>query len=79
MGFVLSLIVFAVGAVLKWAVTTDVSGVDLGTVGVILMVVGIIGFVLALVQWMGWWHWRERSAAVRTRRVEVREDPPSAP
>ena len=39
----------AVGAILKFAVTTSVSGVNLATVGVVLMVVGIVGLVLSLI------------------------------
>ena len=43
MGIGVSLLLVAVGAILTWAVTADVSGVDIQTVGVILMVVGIVG------------------------------------
>ena len=41
MGIGVSLILIAVGAILTWAVTDNVSNVDLSTVGVILMVVGL--------------------------------------
>jgi hypothetical protein len=44
-----SLFLIAVGAILRFAVTAHVAGVDLQTVGTILMVVGVIGFVIALV------------------------------
>jgi Domain of unknown function (DUF6458) len=44
-----SLFLIAIGAVLKWAVTEQVHGVNLSTVGIILMVVGAIGLVLSLV------------------------------
>lgn len=44
-----SLVLIAVGAILKFAVTTTVSGISLGTVGVVLMVVGIAGLVISLV------------------------------
>ena len=37
-----SLFLIAVGAILKFAVTADVSGIDLQTVGVILMVIGVV-------------------------------------
>ncbi|GAB2939260.1 hypothetical protein GCM10027047_39340 [Rhodococcus aerolatus] len=43
-----SLFLIAAGAVLKFAVTTTISGIDLPTVGVILMVVGVLGLVLGL-------------------------------
>ncbi len=44
-----SLVLIALGAILKFAVTKRVNGVDLATVGVILMIVGAAGLVLALV------------------------------
>jgi hypothetical protein len=43
-----SIVLIAVGAILKWAVTAHVSGVDLQTVGTILFVLGILGLVLAI-------------------------------
>lgn len=43
-----SLFLIAIGAILKWAVTIHVAGIDLRTAGVILMVVGAIGFVISL-------------------------------
>jgi Domain of unknown function (DUF6458) len=49
-----SLILIAVGAVLTWAVTYEVSGVDIQLVGVILLVVGIIGALLSLIFWSSW-------------------------
>jgi Domain of unknown function (DUF6458) len=44
-----SFLLIAVGAILKFAVTHRVNGVDLGTVGVILMIVGAAGLILALI------------------------------
>ena len=49
MGIGVSLILIAVGAVLTWAVNASVSGVDINTIGVILMAAGAIGLVAALV------------------------------
>ena len=54
MGIGVSLILIAAGAILTWAVTAEVSGVDINTVGVILMVVGIVGALLSLVFWSSW-------------------------
>lgn len=48
MGIGTSLFLIAAGAILKYAVTASVSGVELATVGTILMVVGIIGLAIAL-------------------------------
>jgi membrane-bound ClpP family serine protease len=46
-----SLVLIALGAILKFAVTATVSGIDVQMVGVILMVVGAIALVVTLV-WM---------------------------
>lgn len=44
-----SLFLIAVGAILRWAVTDNISNVDLAMVGTILIVVGAIGLVLSLI------------------------------
>lgn len=49
MGFGVSAFLVAAGAVLYWAVTGDVEGVNLDIVGVMLMVVGAIGMLWALI------------------------------
>jgi hypothetical protein len=54
MGISLSLILAAAGAVLIWAVNATVSGVNIHTVGVILLIVGIIGFLSSLFFWSSW-------------------------
>jgi len=59
----LSLLVFASGAILRFAVTTSVAGIDLQTVGVILMIVGAVGLLVTLVMLL-------------SRRDDVRTRPP---
>ena len=49
-----SLLLIAVGAILKYAVTADVSGINIQTVGVILMLVGILGLILSLLYTFVW-------------------------
>lgn len=49
-----SLFLIAVGAILRWAVTDHISGVDLATVGLILVIVGIAGLVLSLAYLAAW-------------------------
>jgi len=43
-----SLLLIAVGAILKFAVTAHLAGIDLQVVGVILMVIGIVGLIIGL-------------------------------
>jgi Domain of unknown function (DUF6458) len=43
-----SIFLIALGAILKFAVTATVAGINIQTAGVILMVVGVIGLVIGL-------------------------------
>jgi hypothetical protein len=54
MGISVSILLIAIGAVLTWAVSAEASGIDITAVGVILMVVGVLGFVTSLVFWSSW-------------------------
>jgi hypothetical protein len=45
------LLLIAVGAILKYAVTFHVSGVNLHTTGLILMIVGGVTLVLSIYLW----------------------------
>jgi hypothetical protein len=45
------LFLIAVGAILKYAVTADIVGLDLQTTGLILMLIGVLGLVLGLYLW----------------------------
>ena len=54
MGVGVSLLLIAAGAILTWAVSAETSGVDLTTVGVILMIVGAVGLLMSLVFWSSW-------------------------
>ena len=44
----LAIFLIALGAILKYAVTASISGIELETVGLILMIAGVIGLVIAL-------------------------------
>jgi beta-lactamase regulating signal transducer with metallopeptidase domain len=48
MGIGTSLLLIAVGAILYFAVNADISGLEISTIGLILMVVGIIGLLISL-------------------------------
>jgi hypothetical protein len=63
-----SIFLIAAGAILRYAVTTGVEGVDLKVVGLILIIVGILGLVLSIL-YMAMWAPR-RGRVVRDRMVE---------
>jgi len=43
-----SIFLIAIGAILYFAVNADISGLEISTVGLILMIVGILGLVISL-------------------------------
>lgn len=75
MGIGVSVFLIAVGAVLAFAVNATVSGVDLVTIGAILMGVGALGLLVTLLIFAP----RQRAARdeVVERRVYDRTPPPT--
>jgi hypothetical protein len=70
MGIGVSVFLLAVGAILTWAVhVTNPSGIDLHTVGVILMVCGALGMVLSLAFWSSWGGFGGGRTVVRDREI----------
>ena len=63
----MSIFLIALGAILRYAVDFTVTGIEIQTIGLILMIVGIIGLVISLaVMFMG----RDDARGVeRTRRM----------
>jgi hypothetical protein len=54
MGISASLVLAAVGGILIWAVNTSSSAFNVHAAGVILLVVGVVGFVVSLFFWSTW-------------------------
>ena len=73
MGMVSSLILFAVGAILRFATTVTTNDFNLHTIGVILMIVGVVGFIASIVFWASWGGFGGSSRG-RSRRVYRRGD-----
>jgi hypothetical protein len=67
-----SIFLIALGAILRYAVTADVEGINLDTAGLILMIVGVIGLLFSLL-WMAIWADRRRDRAVVADRPVVAE------
>ena len=68
MGYAAWLLVIAAGAIVRYAVSDTVDGVDLALIGLILIVVGAVGFFVSLISW-----------AARRRDYDVRDPYPPAP
>ena len=54
MGISLSIFLIAIGAILAWAVSAEVSGIDVQVAGVILVVVGVFGLIASIIFWSSW-------------------------
>jgi ABC-type bacteriocin/lantibiotic exporter with double-glycine peptidase domain len=65
MGVGVGVLLLVAGAILRFAIQVDIPGADDDTLGVILMVVGVLAIILALVTT------QQRS---RTRHVEERRE-----
>jgi Zn-dependent protease with chaperone function len=71
-----AILLIAVGAVLKWAVTAHVNGFDIQTAGTVIFIVGLLGLVLAVMHTF-WWS-RDRGYGYGDETV-VRRRGPGAP
>ena len=54
MGLGVGIFLTAIGAILAFAVNKSVSGIEVQTIGWILMIVGIAGIVLSMIFWSSW-------------------------
>jgi len=68
MGIGVSVFLIAVGAILSFAINVTTKGVDLDTVGVILMIVGAIGLLMSMLFWSSFAPFGQRDTIVREER-----------
>ena len=76
MGLGVGIFLTALGAILAFAVSADVSGVNIHTIGWILLIVGIAGVVLSMIFWSSW---AGPGYFGRRRTTYVDEGPPADP
>ncbi|HKP89417.1 MAG TPA: DUF6458 family protein [Thermoleophilaceae bacterium] len=69
-----SIVLIAIGAVLRYAVTGEVDWIDIQTVGTILLLVGVLGLILSLLYTFMW-----SPASRRRREHEYYDDRPPPP
>jgi hypothetical protein len=75
MGLGAGIFLIAIGAILAFAVNVNTGGaIDLHTIGLILLVVGVIGTLLSMVFWSSWGGTSYISRR-RTRRDIIDEEP----
>ena len=54
MTFAGSIFLIVVGAILRFATHIHVKGLDLRTIGLILIIAGVVGLIIAIWQWAVW-------------------------
>ncbi len=64
MGIGVSVFLMAVGAVMTFALEASAEGINLDTVGIILMIAGAVGLLLFLFLWRDATPWATRRGAV---------------
>lgn len=76
MGISVGIFLFAVGAILRYAVSASVDGIDLQMMGVILMIVGVVGVLASALFWSSFSPYGRdrRSGAVRETEVARERD-----
>jgi hypothetical protein len=72
MGLGVGIFLTALGAILAFAVNATVTGIEVKTIGWILMVAGIAGIVLSMIFWSSW----GGPGGVRRRTTVVDDGPP---
>lgn len=73
MTFAGSILLIVVGAILRFAVHLHTKGFNLHTIGLILMIAGVVGLVIAVWQWAVWSRRsRQREVLVDDRRYDDR-------
>jgi Domain of unknown function (DUF6458) len=76
MTFAGAIFLLALGAILRYATNLHVEGVSIDTVGLILMLAGAAGLVLAIFQETLWSKTRRREAEVAEPLRDPRQPPP---
>jgi hypothetical protein len=69
MGIGTSIFLIAVGAILRYAVNADISGLEISTVGLILMIAGVLGLLISLLYMTLWSRGRTAAPAAGERTV----------
>jgi uncharacterized membrane protein YidH (DUF202 family) len=81
MTFAGSIFLIVVGAILRFATHIHVKGLDLRTIGLILIIAGVVGLIIAIWQWAVWSRRSRQSEVLVDDRRAVdpgyREPPPA--
>ena len=68
-----SIFLIAIGAILRYAITDSISGIDLKVIGLILMIAGVVGLLIGLFMYAN--SSRRGTVVERDRYVDDPRDP----
>jgi hypothetical protein len=74
-----SIFLIAVGAILTFALEREAEGINLDTVGIILMIVGGVGLVVSALFWSSWGPYGPNNRRRRVVDVDERTGPGPGP
>jgi hypothetical protein len=76
MGLGAGIFLIAIGAILAFAVNVNTGGaIDVHTIGLILLVVGVLGTILSMIFWSSWGGPSSFTSRRRVRRDVIEDDP----
>ena len=74
MGTAMSIVMIAVGAVLRFAVSVTTTGFNLHSIGLILIILGAVSLVISIVFWSSWGGFGGGAGGGYRRRRRVTQD-----
>jgi hypothetical protein len=75
MGIGVGIFLMVLGAILAFAVETDIPGINVNTLGVILLLIGLVALLYSLLFWSTVTPWGRRRVATRRRMVGLEQPP----
>jgi hypothetical protein len=69
MGVAMSIVMIAVGAILRFAVSVTTTGFNLHSIGLILIILGAISLLISIAFWSSWGGFNAGGGYRRQRRV----------
>jgi Domain of unknown function (DUF6458) len=70
----LSIFMMVLGAIMAFAVKASTPGINVNTLGIILLLIGLVSLLYSLLFWSSFSPWR-RASTVRRRRTVIQERP----
>jgi len=74
-----SIFLIAVGAIVRYAFTFNIEGIDREALGLILMIAGAVGLAMSILYQLMWSNDRRKHEAALYEQQQYQQPPPAAP